>query len=44
MQLSKEQIDYISSSILVSDIKEYIEKHKEEYELFLEKENSKKIP
>lgn len=35
MELSSGQIDTISSSILISDIKAYINSHKKEYEQFL---------
>lgn len=35
MELSQEQINIISSSILLSDVKAYIDSHKKEYEEFL---------
>ena len=37
MELSNEQIKTISSSIILEDIKDYIENHKMEYEEFLKK-------
>lgn len=37
MELSNEQLKTISSSILVEDIKNYINAHKTEYEEFLRK-------
>ena len=42
MELSKTQIEIISSSILISDIKSYINSHLKEYEEYLkEVEQSK---
>lgn len=41
MELSKEQVKTIASNILVSDIIDYIEKHRVEYEKFLELEENK---
>ncbi len=35
MELSSEQVQTISSSILISDIKAYVNSHKKEYEQFL---------
>lgn len=35
MELSQEQIDIISSSILLTDIQKYINSHQKEYEEFL---------
>ena len=35
MELTQEQINIISSSILLSDVKTYIDSHKEKYEEFL---------
>ena len=35
MELSKEQLSVISSTVLISDIIDYIENHKTEYENFL---------
>lgn len=41
MKLSQEQINLISSSILVSDIISYINAHSTEYEEFIKNENNK---
>lgn len=41
MELSQEQINQISSIILISDIKEYINNHLEEYKKFLEEQKIK---
>lgn len=41
MKLTKEQIEYIASHILVSDILNYIETNRSEYEEFLKKEKEK---
>lgn len=38
MELSKEQLKTIASNILVSDIIDYIESHRSEYEKFLKEE------
>lgn len=35
MELTQEQINMISSSILISDVKAYIDSHREEYKEFL---------
>lgn len=37
MELSNEQLKMISSSILIEDIKKYINEHKQEYEEFIKK-------
>ena len=37
MELSKEQLKMICSSILIEDIKKYKEEHKQEYEEFIKK-------
>ena len=37
MELSQKQIEIISSSILISDIKSYINSHLEEYQEYLKK-------
>ena len=42
MELSKEQINTIASTLLVSDILDYINSHRSEYEKFLEEENTRK--
>lgn len=42
MELSSEQITAISSSILISDIKTYINNHKEKYEQFLKEYRTSK--
>lgn len=38
MELTEEQINLISSSILLSDIKDYINSHLTEYNEFIKKE------
>ena len=41
MELTEKQINQISRSISILDIKSYIEQHRLEYEEFLEAENKK---
>lgn len=41
MELSKEQLKTIASNILVSDIIDYINNHRSEYEEFLKEEELK---
>ena len=41
MDLSQQQIQQISSRILISDIKEYIDSHQQEYQEFLESKITK---
>ena len=41
MKLSEKQIEQIAYSILLSDIKSYIETNKQEYEQFLEAERKR---
>lgn len=41
MKLTEEQIEYIASHILVSDILNYIENNRSEYEEFLKEEKEK---
>lgn len=40
MELSQDQIDMISSSILLADIQKYIDSHPKEYEEFLKSKSS----
>lgn len=42
MKLSQEQILYISSTILLTDIQTYINNHRSEYEEFLRLEDAEK--
>lgn len=37
MELTEEQLSIITSTVLLSDIKEYINSHQKEYNEFLEK-------
>lgn len=41
MNLSTEQINFLSTSILLSDIKTYINSHTQEFNEFLENEKNK---
>lgn len=41
MELSNEQLKMISSSILIEDIKNYINAHKQEYEEFINNKDKK---
>ena len=43
IELSQEQVDYLASNILISDILSYIENNRSAYEEFLEEENGKEV-
>lgn len=43
IELSQDQIDYLASNILISDILSYIENNRSAYEKFLEEENGKEV-